>query len=278
MPRQKTFKVHLPGRPVPEWNLDDFREFVARPKSRVLVAQPPSSQATPPLSGPMRELDVPTEILLPEYAIGVGLITREEYEGIRSDYFTQTQWTLGLIIPLLLLWAALAMRDESARWWVHAIFITLVGVAFVGGMDRLHNYYAQLQSLIAGKYVAKVMAREAAEAAAAAPKPPPAGASPTLKDIRADLAALKDLIEKDIQKPPITVINNIPAPHDEAESSTEPLRAEADDQADRLAERARKIAEQIEELRRRRREAGPDLDLRPQRAPEEGGNEGGTGS
>lgn len=283
MPRQKTFKVRLPPQRTPEGDLHkNLREFTLSTREIAFFNKPEFDFTMLEGAGKPRELDVPTEILLPEYAIGVGLITREEYDSVRRDYFTQTQWTLGLIIPLIMLWIALAIRPEPLPWWLHFLFVLLIGVGLIGGMDRLHNYYAQLQSLIAGKYVAKLIAREAAEAAAAAQKPPGAGAGPTLKDLRGDLAELKELIERELRRPPITVVNNVPAPHTHDEPAEpppdetgrtsdiarpqapkEPPQEPEDEEA--LRRRAQEI---LERLRRMRRDSGGALDLNPKNPSE----------
>jgi len=153
------------------------------------------------------EVEQPTDILVPEYAIGVGLITREEYELVRHNYYTQSQWTLGLIGPVLFLWIVLGSRGLLAGGWQHVVFGAVIALAFVGGMDRLHNYHAQLQALIAGKLVAKLQAKEAAEAAAAAAKPPPGTPPPpTLKDVRSDIGELRELVERELQRTPVTIV------------------------------------------------------------------------
>lgn len=273
MPRRKTFKLHLPPQRTPEGDLRQFN----RGSPEIIFLNKPEvdfkdfNWSEP--AGVPRELDVPTEILLPEYAIGVGLISRDEYDSIRRDYFTQTQWTLGLIIPLIMLWIALGIRPEPLPWWLHVVFLLLAGVALIGGMDRLHNYYAQLQSLIAGKYVAKLIAREAAEAAAAAAKQPAAGGGPTLKDLRGDLAELKALIERELQRPPVTVVTNVR--EQRANEASEPPVAEtarASDAArtvhtdeplpgvlrDPDDEELRRRAEEILEMLRRKQRRGGD--------------------
>lgn len=276
MPRQKEFTIYLPPQRAPEADLRNFREFTTSTRN-IFRNKPEVDYAMFEAAGKPRPLVVRTEILLPEYAIGVGLITRDEYETIRRDYFTQTQWTLGLIIPLIMLWIAFVIRPEPLVLKLHVLFGLLIGAALIGGMDRLHNYNAQLQSLIAGKYVAKLMAREAAEAAAAAPKPPAASAAPTLKDVRGDLAELKGLIERESQRPPITVVNNVPAPHTHHEPA-EPPPTETEGVSDAAQpnrpedsssgepedmEALRMMEEVLEILRRKRRASGGSFDLRP---------------
>lgn len=112
-----------------------------------------SATATPPPPDP--------KIYHPEYAIGQGLITRDEYSRIRDEYFTQSQVSLGLILPLCLMVYAISRTPQLG---VQRITQGAIGVAlavlFVVGMDRWHKYESELQSLILSRWN-KVQAADA---------------------------------------------------------------------------------------------------------------------
>ena len=93
------------------------------------------------------------KIYHPEYAIGQGLITRDEYSHIRDEYFTQSQVSLGLILPLCLMAYAISRTPQLGlqRITQGAIGVVLA-VLFVVGMDRWHKYESELQSLILSRW------------------------------------------------------------------------------------------------------------------------------
>ena len=100
-----------------------------------------------------------------EYAIGQGLITRDEYNTVRTQYFTQSQMSLGLIFPIILLLLAcyLTPRIGVAAWCWPASGI-LILILLVIGMDRWHKFQSELQSLIDSRYQKNVAAAEKANA------------------------------------------------------------------------------------------------------------------
>ncbi len=113
-------------------------------------------------------IEIPDYILDPEYAIGVGLISRDEYTTLRDEYYTQARTLTGVVIPLVGFMAAL--RWGSIHHWSWPVFfgIFVFGIAaLVLGLDRLHKFYSELQQLIIGHYVKNKLAEKDAAATAA---------------------------------------------------------------------------------------------------------------
>ena len=126
------------------------------------------------------------KILQPEYAIGQGLITRDDYNTLQNEYLAQSDLSVGLIVPLAFLLFALVMTPELGEWkgpW-NLVGLGVTAVALmVLALDRRHKYRVELKSLILGNWVKKIEAAKAAEKAAkeaakeaaaksAAPAPP----------------------------------------------------------------------------------------------------------
>jgi hypothetical protein len=149
-----------------------------------------SSDEPAPASAAVRK-PIPESLLFPEYAIGQKLITRAEYTAIRDEYYTQSQASFGVILPLLFLAYALARSGVAAvGGWVYAAIAAAAVVAFIAGADRLHKYYSELQALIISRYRAAQDAKAAAAARVAVPKDAPAVVA-VLAELRKEVAALR---------------------------------------------------------------------------------------
>jgi hypothetical protein len=152
-------------------------------------------------------VEIPTKILMTEYAIGQGLITRDEYIALRDQYFTQSQATFGLILPLVGIIAAINSGGTfDLECWVSWLLGAFAVVAFFGGLDRLHKYYSELQTLIVSRYVALVFKKREEAAKENKPKPKDGAPAVTLSDLHKAIAELRSMVEI-LPKAPITIIN-----------------------------------------------------------------------
>jgi hypothetical protein len=130
------------------------------------------------------------KMLQPEYAIGQGLITRDDYNALQNEYLAQSDLSVGLVVPLAFLLFALAMTPQLGEWnspWLLRGLGVMTAVLVILGLDRRHKYRVELQSLILGSWVKKTEAAKAAKEAAnkvakeasdsqawpASPPPPP---------------------------------------------------------------------------------------------------------
>lgn len=79
----------------------------------------------------------------PDYAVGAGFISQNEYNSIYNEYFTQSQLTSGLILPLLILSVCIGIRIIScaasspvglAAWYLLAPVLGTIYCAAVAGI------------------------------------------------------------------------------------------------------------------------------------------------
>ena len=97
----------------------------------------------------------PDLVLEPEYAVGTGLITQDEFNAIKNDYFSQSELSAGLILPLILL----AFAGSHSYWslgWQRIIVALFVGVAsfllYLVAVERRFQYRFELKILILGRW------------------------------------------------------------------------------------------------------------------------------
>jgi hypothetical protein len=114
------------------------------------------------------QYQVPYYVLDAEYAIGMGIISQQEYTSLRDDYYTQARTLTGVAIPLIGLMFYMWL-GTTQRWgcWPYIFLLLLTVGAVFSGLDRLHKFYSELQMLIIGHYIAKKLAEKAAADAAA---------------------------------------------------------------------------------------------------------------
>lgn len=95
----------------------------------------------------------PSSVLEPEYAVGVGLITADEFNAIRNDFLSQSDLSVGLIAPLICL--AFAVSTWLAVW---QRILVAVGVLFASwilylmAVERRFQYRYELRILILGRW------------------------------------------------------------------------------------------------------------------------------
>jgi hypothetical protein len=114
-----------------------------------------SAKQPDPVVGKKQTSEVPPDpVLQPAYAIGKGLITQDEFTGLKNEYFAQCELTLGLILPVIIL--AFAFSDWIASPWglgLLAVFTGIFsGVLFAIALDRWFRYRMELKLLILGRW------------------------------------------------------------------------------------------------------------------------------
>jgi hypothetical protein len=97
------------------------------------------------------------KILQPEYAIGMGVITRDDYNNEMNQYFAQSELSLGLIVPMILIVLGLRLIPEvglnGGAWVAMCLALAPIsGVLFVVGMERWQKYRMELKLLILGNW------------------------------------------------------------------------------------------------------------------------------
>jgi hypothetical protein len=97
------------------------------------------------------------KILQPEYAIGMGIITRDDYNNQMNEYFAQSELSLGLIVPLILIVLGLVLTPQvglrNEAWVAMCVALAPIsGVLFVLGMERWQKYRMELKLLILGNW------------------------------------------------------------------------------------------------------------------------------
>jgi hypothetical protein len=131
----------------------------------------------------------------PEYAIGLGLITKDDYNYLVTSDQTLSAVIAGMALPLLFLVTIILIRvpATSNRAVVCSSYFGLAGIEMLLGVaaaDRKHKFEKSSQALIAGAY---------AKMAAAKKKDSDAGGSNVSDQITAALKAATILQSTDLK-------------------------------------------------------------------------------
>jgi hypothetical protein len=129
------------------------------------------------------------KISQPEYAIGQGLLSRDDYNSIKDEYYGQSQISIGLIPPVAFLtFAILATPQVGLRsgWPVWTTLALVQALLLYVGVDRRHKFETTVESLIASQFL------KTCEAKQKKPTPPP-GPQSKLNDLIKD--QLKTLLK-----------------------------------------------------------------------------------
>lgn len=97
------------------------------------------------------------KVLQPEYAIGMQIISRDDYTDEMNEYFAQSELSLGLIVPLILVVLGLVLTPQiglKGLWWVVmcSALMPISGMLFFIGMERWQKYRMELKLLILGNW------------------------------------------------------------------------------------------------------------------------------
>ena len=100
----------------------------------------------------------PPDVLQPRYAIGKGIITAEEYQTLKDNYLAQSDLSLGLIVPVVLL--VVAIGKHHLQWcsplWMFPLLLFLEFFLIVGffwvGTERHEKFGMEFRLLILGHW------------------------------------------------------------------------------------------------------------------------------
>jgi hypothetical protein len=130
------------------------------------------------------------KILQPSYAIGMGVISNDDYAKLKNEYYAQCELSLGLIIPMILIVLGLALTPQLwlgpgmgkfLPWFLLCGAMAPIStVLFLVGAERYHKYRMELKLLILGNWQKLQDAKaKAASNGTGTKKTPPAPASPS---------------------------------------------------------------------------------------------------
>jgi hypothetical protein len=103
-----------------------------------------------------------TKLSQPEYAIGMQMIASSDYQSLQQDFYSDSQLSAGLILPLLLfVWALLYGAVLGMPSWFLYFALTFVeAFLLMTAVDRRHKFETATDNLIAGGFMAKCKAKE----------------------------------------------------------------------------------------------------------------------
>jgi hypothetical protein len=114
--------------------------------------------------GPDGEEEDLKKVLQPAYAIGMKIITPDQYTALKNEFFAQSELCLGLIVPLILVVLGLALIPQvglgpaggvlhSLTWFVICAFLApMCMLLFVVGAERFHKFRMEVKLLILGNW------------------------------------------------------------------------------------------------------------------------------
>jgi len=192
----------------------------------VRVGDEPPTPAPPPPTTPAQPADTTPEqlrkILSPSYAIGMNIITQDQYDSLRNRYSALSELSLGLILPMILIVLGLTMIPQlglappgGLRWltlqfwttslpsrkywsslqWLPEVAWLLMCIAmvwisealFVVATERYHKFRMELKLLIEGNWQKLQDAK---------PQKPPAGNGGNSTSSKAIQTAVANAISK----------------------------------------------------------------------------------
>jgi hypothetical protein len=101
--------------------------------------------------------------------MGMGVISRDDYQNLKNEYFAQCELSLGLIIPLILIVLGLSLTPQVGlqqvglpqlglphlAWGWPLVCLAMVPLStllFLVGTERYHKYRMELKLLILGNW------------------------------------------------------------------------------------------------------------------------------
>ena len=95
----------------------------------------------------------PSSVLEPEYAVGVGLITADEFNAIRNEFLSQSDLSIGMVAPLIFLAFALSIWLTAWQRIGVASVVLLASIALYSmAVERRFQYRYELRILILGRW------------------------------------------------------------------------------------------------------------------------------
>lgn len=159
------------------------------------------------------------KISQPEYAIGQGLLSKDDYNSIKDEYYGQSQISIGLMLPAAFLTFAVLATPQflSTAAWTAWLFLALLqALLLYVGVDRRHKFETAVESIIASQFLKTCEAKQSSKQSPAPPTP-----DAKLKDLVRQ--QLKDLLKgARIGDSTLEVILPSEEAPSQAPSSTEP--------------------------------------------------------
>jgi len=106
----------------------------------------------------------------PEYAIGMGLMLRTDYETLYTDYYGQSLVSSGMILPFFFLVVAIFLTPQFglANYGLYLFLLAGELLFFLTAVDRRHKFVTEYETLISSAYLKRC---SDAPKAAAPPSP-----------------------------------------------------------------------------------------------------------
>jgi len=139
----------------------------------------------------------PGAVLEPEYAVGKGLITQDEFDAVKNEFFAQSELSVGLILPLVCLASAISYWLVAwQRIAVSGFVILFSFLLYLVAVERRFQYRFELKILILGRWD---KAKETAKDSSGSSKPTVAETKQTVTEnvnVTLDLKPLSVKLEK----------------------------------------------------------------------------------
>jgi hypothetical protein len=153
---------------------------------------------TPPPEPPVKKdktceeqlRDLWKKISQPEYAIGQGILSQDDYNSIKDTYYGQSQISIGLILPVAFLTFAILATPQlglKSGWTVWPGLALAQGLLLWVGADRKHKFETTVESFISSRFLNTCNAKKDAAKTKAAT---PAEGSKQRKLVRDELKSL----------------------------------------------------------------------------------------
>jgi hypothetical protein len=121
-----------------------------------------TDKSSPDVGGSLKK------VLQPAYAIGIGIITGDQYNTLKNEFFAQSELSLGLIVPLILVVLGLALIPQiglgpaaaggelslhSLAWFFVCASLAPISMGlFLVGAERFHKFRMEVKLLILGNW------------------------------------------------------------------------------------------------------------------------------
>jgi acyl-CoA thioesterase len=134
-------------------------------------ADPKSSTVDKSKSGDMSKCekkmqDVWQKLSQPQYAIGLKIIALSDYQTLQATFYSDSQLSAGLILPVVILvWALLYLRTfEIPSWLLYMVLGAVETTLVLTAVDRRHKFETASDNLIAGAFMANCKANKSSKA------------------------------------------------------------------------------------------------------------------
>lgn len=180
-----SLRISVNGVEFPRVKLNESEQYYSPADPEELL--PPNNVCSFKVNGkpsPDEEIDL-KKIVQPSYAIGMKIISNEDYNNLKNEFFSQSELSLGLIIPLILIVLGLSLMPHiglgpsfsggGGRGLLHSLAWSLICVSlplicyglFVIGAERYQKFRIEVKLLILGNWRQQQEAKKKAASSAA---------------------------------------------------------------------------------------------------------------